>query len=143
METGELDLISIEDWQMILLWQKYRDLLNRAVKLLDAVIEGEIGASAVVQDRFARFSALDQGFCLTAFGRVGSQFYTVQEEGAFPVDIAPAGQIIAVATFEGRYVREQTGQKRAAWEIEIAEDWLFKTRYLKMQYEIQKFRKLI
>jgi|GEM_PF-5277624 hypothetical protein len=143
METQELDLISMEDWQMILHWQKLRDLLYRAVKLLDTVIDGEIGATAVAEDRFARFSALDQGYCLTAFGRVGSQFYTFQEEQAYPVDIAPAGQIIAIATFEGRYVREQTGQKRAAWEVVIAEDWLFKTGYLKMQYEIQKFRKLV
>lgn len=143
METQELDLISMEDWQMILHWQRLRDQVHQAVRLLDAIIEGEIGAAAVAMDKFARFSALDQGYCLTAFGRVGSQFYTFREEEAYPIDIAPAGQIIAIATFEGRYVREQTGQKRAAWEVAIAEDWLFKTGYLKMQYEIKKYRKLV
>lgn len=120
-------------------WQSLRGLLHHAVALLDEAIHGEAGRLAAEQDAFGRFTVFPSGGGLLVAGRIGVQYYICHREKAEPVEYIPAGQPVAIAIFEGDYVRRQTGSTSRCWQMDVAEAWLFRTGYLKLQYEAQKY----
>lgn len=143
MSDDSVGLMDLDDLKMMLEWQNLRNFLHQAVRQLDQAIAGTLGQEAVKHDRYARFNAVHQGLEIGVYGRLGQQTYAIREDQAYPVDIVPNGILIAAAVYEGRYVRQVTGEKEAYWDLAISEDWLVRTKYLTIQYQIQKYRRYV